>query len=62
MLRTMWCRQVSWNIGKDSYRILKEAGVKIEVEIVSGMGHEVWPPELSAIEAFISDCLPAEQP
>ena len=55
--------QVSWEIGEESYRLLKEeAGDSMEVEVIPGMGHEVWPPELSTVKAFLLRCLPSQEP
>ena len=48
---------VSWSIGEQSCRTLKDAGANIKVEVVPGMGHEVWPAELEAVKIFLAGCL-----
>jgi predicted esterase len=48
---------VSRSIGEQSYQALKDAGANIKVEVVPGMGHEVWPGELSAVKTFLAGCV-----
>ena len=48
---------VSWSIGEQSYQLLRDARANIKVEVVPGMGHEVWPAELDAVKTFLAQCL-----